>query len=414
MISCSEPGFAPRSEWRAGWKLVLSTAMGVGASSVHYHSVGVMIIPLEQAMGWSRSEISSGLLIVSVTGMFCTVLAGLLADRIGVRRVAITGLFFYAFAFAAIGFSGPSIASWYAAWGVMAVAASVSSGMIWNIAIVSRFEKHRGLALALTLSGSGVYIAIVPPVMLAFVDNFDWRAAYFGMGAFILLAAAPVALAFFRDAHDLRRVASPDEIIPDARSSKTGLNIPEALQGRQMWQIAVSFFSIAILVGTLLVHMQPMLIEAGFKQKTAAFVVSIIGPSLIAGRLIAGTLLDRYPTRAIAGVVPLFAATSCLLLLQFDGSLWVAILAAILLGAATGAEGDLLGFVVARYLGSKNFGSLAAVVAGIFGVGMGLSPVLAGASYDALGSYNPLLITCVVAALLASTLFFTLGRPPRY
>ena len=62
------------------------------------------------------------------------------------------------------------------------------------------------------------------------------------------------------------------------------------------------------------------------------------------------------------------------------------LMAAMLLRVATGAEGDLLAFVVARYPGSKNSDSLASIVTGIFGVGMGLSPVLDGASYDTLGS----------------------------
>ena len=393
---------------------MLSSAMGVGAVSVHYHSLGVMIVPLERAMGWSRSEISTGLLIVSLTGLVCTVLSGLLADRIGVRRVAISGLFFYCLAFAGIGMTGPSISSWYIAWGIMAVAASISSGMIWNIAIVSRFEKHRGLALALTLSGTGLYIAAVPPVMLALVENYDWRMAYFAMSIFILVAAAPLAIAFFYDAHDLKRVAPAREEIVDARSHKTGLDIREALSGRHVWQIAASFFAIALVVGGLLVHMQPMLIDNGVTAKTAAFVVSIVGPAVIAGRLVTGVLLDRYSTRLIAGTVPLFAVASCLLLLGFDGALWMAVLAAILLGIATGAEGDLLGFVVARYLGTKNFGALAAIVSGLFGLGVGLAPTLAGTAYDALGSYSVVLQSCIAAALTAAVLFYSLGQTPHH
>ena len=56
-----------RGEWRAGWPLVLAASTWLWSRNYSLHSLGVMIVPLEQAMGWSRSEISGGMLIASLT-----------------------------------------------------------------------------------------------------------------------------------------------------------------------------------------------------------------------------------------------------------------------------------------------------------------------------------------------------------
>ncbi len=148
--------------------------------------------------------------------------------------------------------------------------------------------------------------------------------------------------------------------------------------------------------------------------RTAAFVASVVGPSLIVGRLVTGALLDRLRTPLVAGTVAVFPAVCCLMMLCFDGSVVVAVLIAILLGVATGAEGDVLAFIVARYLGAKNYGALFGIVGGIFGLGMGLAPVLAGMSYDELGSYSLLLQINVVCSLLGAGMLYTLGRAPDY
>ncbi|MDE0511890.1 MAG: MFS transporter [Gammaproteobacteria bacterium] len=395
----------------------MAAAIGSGAGVVHYHSLGAMIVPLEQTMGWSRSEISSGLLIGSITALFFTFLAGMVADRIGARRVALTGVTLYAMAIVGIGFSGPTIVSWYVAWGVLAVVQGMASGVIWSLAIVSRFSRHRGLALAIVLSGSGLCVAVVPPFALLLTETWGWRAAYFGLGAAIIVVAMPFLIAFFRDAHDLARSNADAAAVvhaADARESKTGLSLHEVFAGRLVYQSGISFVLLGIAVSTFLVHLQPMLIDAGITAKTAAFIASVVGPSLIVGRLVTGALLDRMSTPLISGTIALLPPVCCLLMLGFDGSFIVAVLIAILLGLVTGAEGDLLAFVLAKYFGAKNFGALLGIVGGIFGIGFGLAPVLAGMTFDTLGSYTLILKINAIFSLLAATMLYALGNPPEY
>ena len=406
-----------RGEWRAGWSLVLAAALGGGAGTIHFHSLGVMIVPLEQAMGWSRSEISGGMLIASLSVGIVTFFAGAVADRIGARRVAITGLTLYALGLIAIGFSGPTLLSWYAAWSFLALVQGMATAVIFAIAVVSRFSKQRGLALGITLSGSGLVAATAPPFALWLIENWGWSAAYFGLAAVIYLIALPFVLAFFRDAHDLARSTAMQTnaaAVEDARATKKGLSIRVALTGRHAWRLAFSFLVLSVGVATFLVHLQPMFIGSGLSAKTAAYIASVVGPSLIVGRLITGALLDRIRTTIVAGIIALFPAMCCLLMLNFDGSIAVAIVMAIILGIATGSEGDVLSYIVAEYMGEKNYGALFSVIGGIVGLGFGVAPYVAGLIYDTFGSYTLMLNVNMFAALLVSGILFTLPKVPEF
>ena len=73
-------------EWRANWKVVLAGMLGGSLASVHIYSFGVMIQPLEQEFGWSRTHIASGLLVVSIAGVLLATLVGAAIDRFGPRR----------------------------------------------------------------------------------------------------------------------------------------------------------------------------------------------------------------------------------------------------------------------------------------------------------------------------------------
>ena len=61
-------------------------------SGLHGYSLGVMIVPLEQELGWTRAQISAGPLIISCIGLFAGPVVGLGIDRIGPRPIAIAGV----------------------------------------------------------------------------------------------------------------------------------------------------------------------------------------------------------------------------------------------------------------------------------------------------------------------------------
>ncbi len=81
-------------------------------------------------------------------------------------------------------------------------------------------------------------------------------------------------------------------------------------------------------------------------------------------------------------------------------------------GLGTGAEIDLIGYMVSRYFGLKAFGEIYGYLFAIFIVGTGIGPVMLGFSFDNLDGYGPMLVTFAVLLGLSCLLMLRLGEYP--
>lgn len=108
-------------EWRRFGVNVPACLLGMSLVASHSYVLGVMLGPLEAQFGWSRSQISTGPLLLSFATVLLAPFGGRAVDRFGPRAIALIGVPFYAVALALVGFSGPSIASWLAFYVLLAV-----------------------------------------------------------------------------------------------------------------------------------------------------------------------------------------------------------------------------------------------------------------------------------------------------
>jgi MFS family permease len=83
--------------------------------------------------------------------------------------------------------------------------------------------------------------------------------------------------------------------------------------------------------------------------------------------------------------------------------------AAVLMGLAIGAEVDMLGFFTSRYFGRRSFGTLYGLIFAAFTLGIGVGPAILGVGFDTYHTYNQVLGAFIVALIVASALFLTLG-----
>jgi len=280
---------------------------------------------------------------------------------------------------------------------------------IWSLAIASRFDRSRGLALATALSGPGLVAALTPIVASYAIGRFGWSASYAILGGAALLVAWPVLFAGLRSAKDLAPRASTAKAAPAAEAA--GLTFREAMRSRVFW----SLFACAAIIGTgisaLIVHFVPMALERGVPAKSAAAVTSLIGLCAIGSRLVTGLLMDRLPGRLVAGVLFLMPVGACALLLS-PGGVETMTLAAIAIGLALGAEFDVLAVLVSRYLGMRAYGAIYGQIVATFGLGIGFGPAIGGLLFDQAQSYRPMLLMLAAVLLIPSILSFLLGRVP--
>jgi MFS family permease len=168
----------------------------------------------------------------------------------------------------------------------------------------------------------------------------------------------------------------------------------------------VCFIVVAAGASALVVHMVPMLRDAGLDAAAAARVASVIGIGIILGRLLIGWLIDRVFAPRVAAVIFAIAAGGCLMLAY--GGAEQARPAAFMIGFALGAEVDLMAYLISRYFGLRHYGFLYGSIYAGFWVGIAGGPALAGRLFDQLGNYAlTLLILCglfVVGAVCALSL----------
>jgi predicted MFS family arabinose efflux permease len=377
--------------------------------NLYVGTLGVLMPTLSLRFGWSRAQLSASVLIVCAgLLLFGPAVAPLIA-RFGLRAVALRGAALYCIGLFTVGLTGPKVWTWYAAWTMVALANPAVNNTVWTTAVTRLYRHNRGLALSTALSGVGLASFIAPPLALWIADSFGWRAAYFSIAIGSLLLIVPSLWALFRPANETaavgaRRVASNPF---DHRS------LSAILDSSQFWRLAASVVVVSAGIGTLLVHFQPIMRDAGVSGRMAAAFASILGPTSVIGRLIGGYILDRLPPRFVASgafALPAFAAA---VLLHYDGSTASSVIAATAIGFSLGLEGDVVAYLTAAYFGIRNYSSSYALLFGLFAIGAGAAPVVAGAIFDWTGSYAVMLKLLIAALGIASVMMVSLGPPKR-
>jgi MFS family permease len=196
-------------------------------------------------------------------------------------------------------------------------------------------------------------------------------------------------------------IAQPATAVP-------GYTFKQATTTLVFLKLAIIFFLVGVALTGALGHYVPMLIDSGIARDTAISIISMVGLSLIIGRIIAGYLMDRFFAPYVAaaffmGPVIGFA------LLSFGVSPTVGLIGALMIGAALGAEFDVIALFVSRYFGRKAFGKLYAVFFATFTIGGACGPLLMGISYDVNGSYSLGLMVGSVLMLLTVVGVLILG-----
>jgi cyanate permease len=249
---------------------------------------------------------------------------------------------------------------------------------------------------------------VAPVAVNALIAAHGWQAGYLGLAAFAAFVVIPVAWLFFREKPT--QAVSVAEAAHDTRRS--GFSLGEAVGGLRFWQLLLGIGCVSLGTGCLIVHLVPLLTDAGLSRNVAARIAGLMGFAIIAGRLSVGVFVDRLHGPYVAAVYLLFPVLGCLILALSTITAGVAMAAVVMIGLAAGAEVDLIAFLISRYFGLKAYGAIYGWLLVPFGLGAGLGPLLSGWMYDRHGNYMPTLYGAALVFTLGAALIGTLGRYP--
>jgi MFS family permease len=394
-------------EWRRGWKFVAVTALGltITPTTLPVYTLGVFVPQFERTFGWSRGEIQTAMLFSTGLAVICAPLAGWMIRRWGLRNTILPGVAGMALAcLLGAGITG-SLWQLYGVYALMSLLGAGAGAVGWTTLIAGNFDKARGLALGIGLSGTGLCSILMPALAAASMAVWGWRGAYMALAAFCLLVVLPVCwLLLPRDARS--GPAKAGRI-----AGLSGFDVGEAARTKRFWQLGFSTFAIYTVIGGIIPNLVPAMIDAGLSMTAAASIMGIFGAAVIAGRIVVGALVDHFWAPAVAALVMVPAAAACLIIGGGGGYLAFAVAAA-LLGTATGTELDVLGYLVARYFGIADYARIYGCAYMFVAAGAGIGPPLFGLMHDASGNYSLAMQISAGLLLLGALGLLMLGRYP--
>lgn len=307
-----------------------------------------------------------------------------------------------------------SYAQWLLLWTIFALLALSIKSVVWSAAVSSVFVNGRGMAIAVVLSGTAISQTLAPYSAAVLIDNFGWRMAYvligLGWGGFTL----GLVLAFFFDARELGKAAASAGPKAPAAARPGGLTLREALHDQRILRIAAAEVFFSAIASGVMIHMVPILSDAGVDRSRAVEIAALAGIAGITGKLLAGWLLDKVQGSAVPFTSFAVQALGYFLLLNLFGSLPLLMLGVGVVGFTVGASLQVTTYLISRYAGLRNFGKIFGGITSMMMVGASIGPLLAGYIFDTQGSYTPLLTGAIPVALACSMLFLWLGPYPDY
>lgn len=403
-----------------GWWNVAASFVGLALSYAMFtvFAFGTFVGPLHAEFGWQRGPMSLALTIANITIVVASPLLGALVDRVGARRVMVVSIALLGLCVASMSRLTGNIQHYYLMHILIPLLGAGTLPLAYSRIIVAWFEKRRGLALGIALSGFGVGAAMVPSLAQWMIEQFGWREAYLVFGGLIFGFSLPLAAFVLREKPAemglLPNGAARREDVEEragATANWAGFTLAESARTRPFWFLVVSIVLIGVGITSILAHLVPMLIGRGVEPARAAFAMSLLGFGLIFGRIASGWLMDHFFAPYVAAGFQLGMLCG-LVILALGASGPLAFLAGISAGLATGSEISEISYLVSRYFGLKAFGLVNGIMFAAFQLGSGAGAYAMGAYYDRAGDYIGALWVVSGLTVISTLLIVLLGPYP--
>ena len=400
------------SEFTYGWKSLLAATIGTmcGIFTLTNYTHGFFVGPVTSEFGWSAPQFFLSYTVLMCSGLLTGPLIGYIAQRVGLRTVGIVGLIGHSLAYVVLSLNTGSLMLWYLSWALVAILGAGSLPIIWTGVLNNWFTKHRGKAIGITMAGTGLGAFLLPPIVEFLIANHGWRTAYRGIGLGALLISLPIVFALFKEKPD-SSTATDGEVMVN-KVEAWGLTTKDAMRTKQFWILGAVLFLTVIVVAGLLSNFERIMTEQGFERSSIAQIAAVMGLTVIIGRLMVGALVDRFWAPGVAACFFLVATLGLLILVGTQVTMATALLVAVMIGLAAGAELDLLAYLTGKYFGPAHYPAIFGLIIAFFTVGAGIAPPLFGMAAQMFQGYGTMLSISIGLLLVSILLFLSLGRYP--
>ena len=316
-----------------GWVVAAVSFLTLLVAAGIRSAPGVLLVPLEQAFGWSPATlalpISIGLLLYGLIGPFS---AGFI-ERFGLRAIMLVAIVMFDIGF---GLTPFITAPWQLLllWGVLVGCGTGMTAMVLGAIIAGRwFVARRGLVMGLLTASSAAGQLIFIPLLAALAADTSWRLAVW-VGCALALMPLPLVALFMRDRPadlglsaygELVAAAGPLPRLPAGNPFAVTLSaLGRGVASRDFWLLSASFFVCgASTIGLIGTHFIAACVDHGLAEASAAGLLAAMGVCNFIGTTLSGWLSDRFDSRRLLFWYYALRGLSLLFLpYAFDFSFW--------------------------------------------------------------------------------------------
>ena len=394
-----------------GWYILAACFVILFLTTGVRYTIGVVFKPLITEFGWDRGLVSLGFFINMTIYSFSIIIAGRAYDRYGPKWVIIISNVFLSTGFMSLAFIG-SFRGFFIFYGIVAALGMGGTTVPLFAVLTSKwFEKGRGLAVSLGLTGSCVGQFVLVPVFTILVLRYGWRISYFFIGLVMLIIITTLAFLVIKgDPHDLG--LKPWGHTNEVKLRKEGDKKPAALESRDLGLTdAMKTYSFWLFVAFMLIcgsgdfmvttHLIPMVTDYNIPVTTAGNMLAWLGLMSLPGILIAGPLSDKIGTKIPIFLTFLLRFVLFILILKYQNLVSFYIFACAF-GFTLLITAPLNAILVGRLYGFSHIGLISGFITTIHHLGGGFLAYVAGEVFDRTGSYRLIFILSAVMVLIAA------------
>jgi OFA family oxalate/formate antiporter-like MFS transporter len=360
------------------------------------YSYTVFFGPILETFDESHANTSIIFSLMSLVAFGGAAILGFAIDRYGVRKLLVVAGVLLTSGLVAAGVV-PSLIGVIIGYSVVAAA---GLGIVFVVSYTTPprwFDRRRGLATGIAVSGTGVGILVMPPLADALIRRIGWQQTYLVVAAMFLVAIV-IAIVLLADRpRDLGVDVSDEFEDPsaeyrndpnEARTVRTQVaETAEIVQTRLFGLVFVGLLLAFVPSYAVLIFLVEFTESVGVSRRIGVLAVSAAGALNIVAKFVAGGIADRAGAgRTMAICVGLMCAAT-VLLIAIPTPTTILVLAG-LFGLGYGGIAALMSPLLADLFGTADLSTLFGVTAIGFAIGGTIVPYLVGIGFDLFGTYE--------------------------
>lgn len=395
-----------------GWVVVIACLIIIAIIIGITYSFGVFFKSLESEFGLSRGATSGVFSVYMLLHGVFGILGGWALDRYGPRVIVV---FMGLFTGLSLLLTSQANSPWqlFISYSLF-LAIGAGAAYIVVMSTASRwFDKKRGLVLGIIGSGVGLGTFLIAPFATYLIASVGWRMAYIIIALIAWLTVIPSSRLLIKD---------PSEIgaFPDGAKSASGemgiegqgtedstqlagFSLLQASRTRNFWLLGAIWLLYAFCYLLVLTHIVPHTTDMGIPDMEAATVLSLIGGSIIAGRLLMGRASDSLGRKATAIICAIVVAGAMIWLI-WSRDLWMLYLFGVVCGFSFGGLDPGITALIGDTFGLRSIGVIMGTLSAAWGIGSAIGPAVGGFVFDVSKSYSMAFLAGALAMLIVALL----------